>query len=126
MSDTFFGTSGPRDAKVMIVAESWGREEQLKQMPLVGTSGQLSDTILADAGLRRAEVFCTNVISAHPPGNDMLHYFYPTAEKKKQPTTFGLYPRQELIDGLKTLYEQIAIVNPGVIIAYGNYAMWAL
>lgn len=124
--DIFYGTSGPRDAKVVIVAESWGREELAKQQPLVGTSGQMSDTILAEAGLRRNDVFCTNVISAHPPGNDMLHFLKPTLECKGTRDVFGLYPKPELIQGLKTLYEQLAIVNPRVIIVYGNYALWAL
>lgn len=125
-NDIWFGTSGPRDAKVAIVAESWGREELAKRMPLVGTSGQLSDTILADAGLRRADVFCTNVISDHPANNDMLLYFRPTLEAKGTRDTFGLYPKPELIEGLRTLYEQLSRVNPRVVIAYGNYALWAL
>src|SRR5215469_6246883 len=108
--DLFYGTSGPRDAHIAIVAESWGREEEKQQAPLVGTSGQLNDTILADAGIKRNDVFCTNVISAHPPGNDMLHYFYPTAEKSSRKALFGLYPQPILIAEMERLYEQLSIV----------------
>jgi len=126
--DLFYGTSGPRDAHIAIVAESWGREEEKKQQPLVGVSGQLNDVILAECGLRRNDVFCTNVISAHPADNDMCEYFYPTQEAKagKLKDTFGLYPREILIKEMERLYEQLSTVNPRVIIAYGNYALWAL
>ena len=126
MTDLWYGTSGPRDAHIAIVAESWGKVEERQQQPLVGPSGMLSDTILADAGLRRSDVFCTNVISARPPDDDMTHYFHPTLEKKGQESTFGLYPRKELISEMERLYDQLNVVNPRVIIAYGNYALWAL
>jgi len=49
--DLWYGTSGPRDARVVVVAESWGSHESASKLPLVGPSGHLFDRMLHEAGL---------------------------------------------------------------------------
>lgn len=62
-------------ARVMLVGEAPGREEDIEGRPFVGRSGQLLDRMLAAVGLSRAAqdrdsaVFITNVIFWRPPGN---------------------------------------------------------
>jgi len=123
MTDTFFGTSGPRDAKIMVVAESWGSEEERQQLPLVGASGQEFTRIFGDAGINRNEVFLTNVIGAKPDKNEAWRFF----DKPKTGLEWkGLHPTPFVISELTRLAAQIEAVNPTLIIAMGNYALWAL
>lgn len=62
-------------ARVMLVGEAPGRDEDIQGKPFVGRSGQLLDRMLAAAGLSRAAedrdsaVYITNVIFWRPPGN---------------------------------------------------------
>ena len=63
-----FGVGDPQ-ARVMLVGEAPGRNEDLKGEPFVGAAGQLLDELLAHAGLRRDEVYIANVLKCRPPGN---------------------------------------------------------
>ena len=45
-NDIWFGTSGPRDAEIVIVGEAWGVEELHQQRPFVGSSGKELDRML--------------------------------------------------------------------------------
>jgi DNA polymerase len=57
-------------ARIMVVGEGPGREEDEQGLPFVGPSGRLLDRMLATIGLRRAEhVYITNVVNWRPPGN---------------------------------------------------------
>ncbi|MEM6682144.1 MAG: uracil-DNA glycosylase [Pseudomonadota bacterium] len=60
---------GSGDAKLMIIGEAPGRDEDEKGVPFVGAAGQLLDKILAATGLKRSEVYITNVVPWRPPGN---------------------------------------------------------
>jgi uracil-DNA glycosylase len=106
--DVFFGTAGPRDAKIVLVAEAWGAEEALHRTPLIGQSGremfrmlgealkiepELLSTALAqrkiedwkryrDAWLHRASILLCNVIAARPPSNDFTYFLYSNEEAK--------------------------------------------
>lgn len=60
---------GNPQAKIMLVGEGPGREEDLQGLPFVGRSGQLLDKMLAAIGLDRNNVYITNVIPWRPPGN---------------------------------------------------------
>jgi DNA polymerase len=66
---------GNPSARVMLVGEAPGRDEDLQGKPFVGRSGQLLDRMLAAVGLSRAAsergeaVFITNVVFWRPPGN---------------------------------------------------------
>lgn len=60
---------GNPDARVMLVGEAPGREEDLSGVPFVGRSGQLLDRMLAAIGLDRSSVYIANVVPWRPPGN---------------------------------------------------------
>ncbi|MFG0289420.1 MAG: UdgX family uracil-DNA binding protein [Rhodopirellula sp. JB044] len=53
---------GPRDAKIVLVGEQPGDREDLEGRPFVGPAGQLLDECLATAGIRRDEIYITNVV----------------------------------------------------------------
>lgn len=60
---------GAPKARLMIVGEAPGREEDLAGKPFVGPAGQLLDKMLAAIGLDEASVHITNVVYWRPPGN---------------------------------------------------------
>ena len=127
VTDLFAGTRGPRNAKYMIVGESWGVEEAREGKPFVGTSGEeLCLRILPECNIPESECFFTNVVNARPAANKMEAFFYPTEEMKGQPSIRGLYPQPIVVEGLRLLEAQIATVRPEVIVGFGNYTLWAL
>ena len=124
-TDIFVGTSGPRNARIAIVGESWGSEEQRQGRPFVGRSGDELRRLLAESGIAYNECFLTNVVNRQPPGNKMELFFYPTSEATAQ-STRGLYPNVQVGEGLHNLRQQLLSVSPEIVIGFGNYALWAL
>ena len=61
--------SGPSPARIMLVGEAPGREEDLQGLPFVGRAGRLLDEALRQAGLERERIFITSVIKCRPPKN---------------------------------------------------------
>ena len=61
--------TGPCPAEIMIVGEAPGFNEDLQGKPFVGQAGKLLDTLLAGIGLRREDVYITNVLKCRPPQN---------------------------------------------------------
>lgn len=61
--------SFPAGAEVLLVGEAPGVQEDAAGVPFVGKSGQLLDTLLAEAGLPRETVAVANVLKCRPPGN---------------------------------------------------------
>ncbi len=98
-----FGEGDPH-ARLMVVGEGPGREEDLQGRPFVGRSGQLLDKLLAEeAGLERRQVYIANVVKCRPPNNRD--------------------PLPGEIDACRPYLEaQIAIIDPVVIITLGNFA----
>ena len=67
---------GPADARVMIVGEQPGDQEDLTGRPFVGPAGQLLDRLLGEAGLDRAQCYLTNAVKHFkfvPKGKQRLH-----------------------------------------------------
>ena len=60
---------GKPGARVMLVGEAPGREEDRQGLPFVGRSGHLLDRMLAAIGLDRTSVYIANVVPWRPPGN---------------------------------------------------------
>ncbi len=60
---------GPVGAALMFVGEAPGRDEDAAGRPFVGRSGRLLDKMIAAIGLKREDVYITNVIPWRPPGN---------------------------------------------------------
>lgn len=128
MNDIWFGTSGSRSAPIVIIGESWGAEELAQQRPFVGGSGQELRRMLAEAKIDINDCFLTNVVPARPHANDMTEFFYPTDEAKHghHPPLRGLYPTPIVRNGLAALEAQLRAIRPRLVIAAGNYALWAL
>jgi DNA polymerase len=97
-----FGVGDPH-ARVMLVGEAPGRNEDLKGEPFVGAAGQLLDELLAHAGLVRGEVYIANVLKCRPPGN-----------RDPEPV--------EIETCTPFLREQIRLVEPEVLVTLGNFA----
>lgn len=122
--DLWYGTSGPQDAPVVLVGESWGAEEEKYGRPFIGTSGTDLDRILAAAGLDRSHILCSNVIAAKPQGNETWRFFLP--RDLKQPRIGGLCPSPLVVSEVRRLYAQILAHPRRLVIAAGNFALWAL
>ena len=60
---------GDHNGKLMLVAEAPGAQEDLAGIPFVGPSGKVLDDLLTLAGVRMEEIYITNILKCHPPGN---------------------------------------------------------
>jgi uracil-DNA glycosylase family 4 len=69
---------GPNNARLVIIGEAPGRQEDLQGEPFVGAAGKLLTKLLEDAGIRRETVFITNVVKCRPPENRQ-----PSADERK-------------------------------------------
>jgi DNA polymerase len=104
-----FGEGDP-DAKVLIVGEAPGEEEDADGNPFVGRSGELVDKFLRSFGSSRDDVFLTNAVGCRP-----------TKEGKNRP------PSVKEVEACKErLHRTIEIVDPLVILILGSTAAKAL
>lgn len=103
---TVFGY-GNSQAKLLLVGEAPGADEDRSGIPFVGRSGHLLDKMLATIGVPRDECFVTNVLPWRPPGN-------------RTPT------EGEIAVCLPFLKRQIELVKPDVILILGGSAANAL
>ena len=94
---------GNREAQWMIIGEAPGADEDRQGEPFVGRAGQLLNLMLAAIGLKREEVYITNVVKCRPPNNRDPH---PEEVARCEPF----------------LKNQIALVRPKVILAVGRIA----
>ncbi|MER3555076.1 MAG: uracil-DNA glycosylase [Meiothermus sp.] len=86
-----FGEGNP-DAKLMIIGEGPGEEEDKTGRPFVGRAGQLLDRILEAAGIARESVYISNIVKCRPPGNRV-----PAPDEAKTCTSLWLNKQLELI-----------------------------
>ena len=108
-TQTVFG-EGPTNARLMLVGEVPGDQEDLAGEPFVGPAGQLLRAALADAGLDPAEVFLTNAVKHFkwkPQGKRRIH------EKPN---------REQVLACRIWLDEEIEHVKPAMIVALGATA----
>ncbi len=105
---------GPRDARIMLVGEQPGDEEDLRGRPFVGPAGQVLDEALRKVGVTRGELFVTNAVKHfkwEPRGKRRLH----------------MKPQQQEIRACRGwLEDEIAEVAPRVIVALGGTAIRAV
>ena len=99
---------GQKDAKIMLVGEAPGEEEDRRGLPFAGRSGKVLDEMLALAGLDRKQVFITNTVKHRPQENRI-----PTAGEIK--TCKGLW-----------LDRQIEILKQKLIVILGAVALKTL
>lgn len=119
---------GPIPAKIMIVGEAPGAEEEARGVPFVGASGMELNKMLHESGITRSECFVTNVCRERPYNNDIGNFI---ALKKKDITSEHIslrdkWVRRPVSEGLSLLSKEIEMVQPNVIIALGNTALWGL
>lgn len=109
---------GPRNASVMIVGEAPGVDELLQGVPFVGMSGKELDVMLMQVDIDRTFCYLTNVWKAR------LHSHVDSLFEKK--TTKTIIPSRKLKEAIDLLWVEIAEVEPDVVVALGNLALWAL
>lgn len=120
--------SGPIPAKIMIVGEAPGADEEHRGEPFVGMSGMELTRMLADGGINRSECFITNVCRVRPPGNDISAFI---AKTKKERTLAHVALRDKyvlppIVEGYNLLQKEVRSVRPNIILALGNTPLWAL
>jgi uracil-DNA glycosylase family 4 len=98
---------GASDARVFLIGEGPGREEDQQGRPFVGRAGKVLNGLLEEIGLERRRVFITSVVKCHPPGN-------------RAPT------REESRTCRQYLERQIAFIDPKVLVPMGQWAAWDL
>ncbi len=103
---TVFADGNP-DARLMIVGEAPGADEDRQGLPFVGQAGKLLDRMLAAIGLDRSGAYITNIIYWRPPGN-------------RNPTG------AEIAACLPFLERHIALVRPAVLVLAGGVAAKAV
>ncbi len=109
--------SGPCDADIAILGEAPGSNEEMQGVPFVGAAGHELDRLLQAAGIERRECYLTNVIKERPPKNDFSIYYLDA--KRTRPTDLLKKAHGEVI-------QELLRVEPNVIIACGNEALYAL
>lgn len=95
---------GKNSAKVMIIAEAPGKEEDESGHPFVGSAGRYLDHVLEGTGLDRSDFFITNTVKCRPPKNR-------TPKRLEVDTCTSNY-----------LFEQIELINPKLIVLLGAVA----
>lgn len=101
-----YGVGNP-NARVLLVGEAPGRDEDLKGEPFVGEAGRLLDRILQAMGMQREEVYICNVLKCRPPHN-----------RDPEP--------EEIATCEEFLIRQIAAIKPQIIIGLGRFAVHSL
>jgi uracil-DNA glycosylase len=95
---------GPPDAEILFIGEGPGFHEDQQGRPFVGAAGQLLTEMLRGIGMRREDVYITNVVRCRPPGN-----------------------RDPLPDELSACdtytQRQLAVLQPKLIVTLGRYSM---
>ncbi len=97
---TVFADGNP-EARLMLIGEAPGADEDRQGLPFVGVSGQLLDRMLASIGLDRNDVYITNVVPWRPPGN-----------RKPEPAEIALC--------LPFIQRHIALVDPALLLFLGG------
>lgn len=95
---------GPSDAEIMFIGEGPGFHENMQGRPFVGAAGDFLVELLAGIGLKREQVFITNVVKCRPPGNRDPH-------------------PDELQACAPYLERQLQVINPKVIVTLGRFSM---
>ena len=98
---------GNPNAKIMIIGEGPGANEDKEGVPFVGRAGQLLDKMLESINLDRKNVYITNVVNYRPPEN-------------RKPND------EEIVKYLPYLTKHIEIINPKILLLLGSTALNAI
>ncbi len=100
-------SDGNPDAKIMIVGEGPGANEDLEGVPFIGRTGELLNKMLLSINLDRDNVYISNVVNYRPPEN-------------RNPT------EEEIARYLPYLIKHVEIINPKILILLGSTALNAI
>jgi uracil-DNA glycosylase family 4 len=101
-----FGDGHP-DAELVFIGEAPGKNEDIQGLPFVGAAGKFLNEMLEMIGLKRSDIYITNIVKYRPPSNrDPL-----PAEK---------------MAFLPYLKKQLQIINPKLIVTLGRHSMDSL
>ena len=95
---------GALKSGIMFIGEGPGFHEDRQGRPFVGQAGKLLEEMLAAVGLRREQVFITNVVKCRPPGN-------------RDPQPDEIAACSEYLD------RQLAAIDPRIIVTLGRFSM---
>jgi uracil-DNA glycosylase family 4 len=98
---------GLESSRVIFVGEAPGEQEDVQGRPFVGAAGNLLTELLASIGLRREDVYITNIVKCRPPEN--------RPPRKDEATACRPY-----------LNRQVSLITPRVICPMGNSAIHSL
>jgi uracil-DNA glycosylase family 4 len=101
-----FGDGDP-DADIVFIGEAPGKNEDLQGKPFVGAAGKFLNEMLAMIGLKREDIYITNIVKYRPPNNRD-----PLPDEKAQ--------------FLPYLQKQIEIIKPKLIVTLGRHSMEVL
>lgn len=101
-TNTVFGVGNP-NARVMVIGEAPGKNEDLQGEPFVGAAGKYLDELLGYANLKREEIFIANILKCRPPGNRN-----PNPDEIEICTPY--------------LREQVRAINPELLVTLGNFS----
>ena len=95
---------GNKNAQIMFIGEGPGADEDAQGIPFVGKAGKLMNMALAGLGIKREELYITNIVKCRPPNNRN--------------------PEKEEADSCKEyLQTQINLVKPQIIVLLGSVAL---
>ncbi len=94
---------GPSNARIMLIGQNPGSEEDISGRPFIGRSGKFLTKTLAEYGINRNQIFVTNIVKHVSP-------------KNRKPTT------EETKSCLPYLVNQIRIIKPKIVILVGASA----
>ncbi len=95
--------AGSADADIVLIGEAPGKNEDLKGEPFVGAAGKFLNEMLAMIGLKREDIYITNIVKYRPPNNRD-----PLPDEKSAFLPF--------------LQKQIAIIKPKLIVTLGRHS----
>ena len=95
---------GNHFAKIIFIGEAPGKHEDIQGLPFVGAAGKFLNEMLASIGLKRADVYITNIVKYRPPDN-------------RDP-----YP-DEKTEFLPFLRKQLEVIKPKLVITLGRHSM---
>lgn len=101
---SFVMGEGSVDAAVMFIGEAPGAEEDKQGRPFVGAAGKFLNEMLSSIGLKREDVYISNIVKQRPPGN-----------RDPEPG--------EIAAHWPILEQQVAIIDPRVVVTLGRFSM---
>ncbi len=116
LRDTMVFATGSPDAQIMFIGEAPGAEEEKQREPFVGPAGQTLTKIIQAMGLRRGDVYISNICKFRPKIDDGRNQ----GSKNRPPTIDEMLACQEFI------IAELNIVKPRIIVALGATAATGL